>query len=206
MSTATRLDVEPGPRWPLQPLLDACQLTRGHLAFHLHVSGTTLTSAAREGLTDADADRWATRLGFHPVAVWGWDWVTAGLDAGPATVLGRLIDQLRERITSGELRPGDWLPHARALGEVWGVSRNTAALVVAALCREGRLTATGSGPRRRIVVTEPGHVCAECGQPIEPDTEHYPHEPDCPGPDVGGCDCHRPTHPDCCPTCTGGGR
>ena len=198
------LDVEAAQRWPLAPLLDASGLTRLWLAHHLGVSGETLKRAARDGLTDTEADRWATRLGFHPVAIWGWDWITTGLDYRPTTVLGRLIDQLRDRIVSGELQPGDQLPAASTLARTWGVSRNTAALAVAALRREGRLTTSGSGHHRRIVVTEPGHTCTACGQPIEADTEHYPHEPDCPGPNVGRCDCHRPTHPECCPTCVGG--
>lgn len=200
------VDVGPGPRWSLAPLLDATGLTRTYLAFHVGVSGETLKRAEHDGLTDAEADRWATRLGFHPITIWGWNWVTAGLEHPPATVLAALIDQLRDRIVSGELQPGDQLPAATALGREWGVSRNTAALVVAALGREGRLAVAGGGPMRRITVTTPAHTCAACGQPIEPDTEHYPHEPDCPAPSSGRCACDRVTHPECCPLCTGADR
>jgi hypothetical protein len=46
--------------------------------------------------------------------------------------------------------------------------------------------------------------CRTCGTDIEPDDEHYPHEPDCTLGDVGWCTCHHPTHPDCCPNCNEG--
>jgi hypothetical protein len=40
----------------------------------LAVSGTDLTTAARVGLTDRQADHWAIALGSHPALVWpGWD-------------------------------------------------------------------------------------------------------------------------------------
>lgn len=201
---AVTVDVEPGPRWPLAPLLEASGLNRLWLAHHVRVSGETLKRAERDGLTDTEADRWATRLGFHPSAVWGWDWITAGLEHRPATVLAALIDQLRDRIISGELQTGDQLPPASALGRAWGVSRNTAAQVVAALVKEGRLTVAGGGAGRRITVTAPAHTCHACGEAIELDTEHYPHDPDCPARDTGRCACDRVTHAWCCPACTGG--
>ncbi len=203
---AVTVDVDPGPRWPLRPLLDASGLNRLWLAHHVRVSGETLKRAAHDGLTDTEADQWATRLGFHPIAIWGWDWIDAGIEHRPTTVLGQLIDQLRERIVSGELQAGDQLPSAAALGRAWGVSRNTAARVVAALVREGRLSVAGGGPQRRITVTTPAHICTTCAEPIEPDTEHYPHDPDCPAGDTGRCACDRVTHPECCSTCTGGPR
>lgn len=66
-------------RWPLQPLLDATGLSRTALARRLNVAFGTVHRAGREGVSDRVADRWAIRLGLHPLAVWGWDWVTAGL-------------------------------------------------------------------------------------------------------------------------------
>jgi hypothetical protein len=45
------------------------------------------------------------------------------------------------------------------------------------------------------------YSCATCGDAIEPDAEHYPHEPDCQLGVLGWCSCHAPTHPDCCPEC-----
>ena len=40
------------------------------------------------GLTDVQADRWATRLGYHPVEIWGQAWVDAAL---------RPIDEIHAR-------------------------------------------------------------------------------------------------------------
>ena len=57
--------------WPAQPLIDAAE--------HLNVpvvpravgaSGTTWTHALHNGLTDRQADRWAIRLGYHPIEIW----------------------------------------------------------------------------------------------------------------------------------------
>ena len=57
--------------WPAQPLIDAAE--------HLNVpvvpravgaSGTTWAHALSNGLTDQQADRWACRLGFHPIEIW----------------------------------------------------------------------------------------------------------------------------------------
>lgn len=38
------------------------------------LSGKQVTEARSTGLTEAQADRCAMRLGVHPNDVWGWDW------------------------------------------------------------------------------------------------------------------------------------
>lgn len=70
--------------WPLQPLLaaaGAAHLTE--LAERCHISHSTLTAAAADGLTDRQADTWATRCGLHPAHVWGWEWHQWALDNLP---------------------------------------------------------------------------------------------------------------------------
>jgi hypothetical protein len=83
VSTATRPE---GVRWPLAPLLAASGLSRRDLAAEVGITPRSVARAAAEGLSDRSADRWAIRLGFHPLTVWGWDWVTAGLNADTLTV------------------------------------------------------------------------------------------------------------------------
>jgi hypothetical protein len=68
-------------RWPLAPLLELVPRSsyRG-LMNRLSVSGADVGRAARDGLTDRQADHWAVGLGLHPSLVWpGWD--DAGLSA-----------------------------------------------------------------------------------------------------------------------------
>lgn len=64
-------------RWPLAPLL---QVAGGWntLQANLRINGTDLSRAAREGLTDRQADHWATRCGWHPDLIWP-DWTAAAL-------------------------------------------------------------------------------------------------------------------------------
>ncbi|MBL7372531.1 FadR family transcriptional regulator, partial [Escherichia coli] len=57
-----------------------------------------------------------------------------------------LVDQLREKIRSGELSPGDKLPTERALVEELGISRTVVREAVARLSAEGWVEARqGSG-------------------------------------------------------------
>ena len=65
-------------RWPLAPLLEAAGGTRDSLRERCGASGSDIAVAARNGVTDRQADTWATRLGCHPGEIWG-DWFTAGL-------------------------------------------------------------------------------------------------------------------------------
>jgi GntR family transcriptional regulator len=51
----------------------------------------------------------------------------------------RLRQALRERVTSGEWRPGDQIPTIRQLGDLYGVSRITVVQALDALAREGLL-------------------------------------------------------------------
>jgi hypothetical protein len=68
-------------RWPLQPLVDLCELDDlVDFADRVGVRPASLPAAQRDGLSDTQADTWAVRAGFLPVEVWGWDWI----DAGPA--------------------------------------------------------------------------------------------------------------------------
>lgn len=49
----------------------------------------------------------------------------------------RIVDDIRRRITAGELRPGDRIPSARRITREWGVAIATATKVHAALQQEG---------------------------------------------------------------------
>jgi AcrR family transcriptional regulator len=49
----------------------------------------------------------------------------------------RVVDDIRRRITAGELRPGDQIPSARQITREWAVAIATATKVHAALQREG---------------------------------------------------------------------
>ena len=66
-------------RWPFAPLV----ALRPDFAATLRPDGgypaERLERWAADGLDDATADRLATLLRFHPVQVWGWDWITAAL-------------------------------------------------------------------------------------------------------------------------------
>jgi AcrR family transcriptional regulator len=49
----------------------------------------------------------------------------------------RIVDEVRQRIASGELRPGDRVPSARRITQDWGVAIATATKVLATLHQEG---------------------------------------------------------------------
>jgi hypothetical protein len=85
-AAAKAFDELANARWPLEPLVTAC----GHdpdnegdleawAAAH-GINGRELGYARRDGgLTDTQADYWATRAHLHPTQVWGWAWITTGL-------------------------------------------------------------------------------------------------------------------------------
>jgi AcrR family transcriptional regulator len=53
----------------------------------------------------------------------------------------RIVDAIRGRITSGDLRPGDPVPSARRITQDWGVAIATATKVLAELRQQGLVTA-----------------------------------------------------------------
>jgi GntR family transcriptional regulator len=61
------------------------------------------------------------------------------LPPGPAPLYSRLYHALRERLASGEWRPGDRIPTIRQLGELYGVSRITVVQALDTLARDGLL-------------------------------------------------------------------
>ncbi|MEU8813497.1 TetR/AcrR family transcriptional regulator C-terminal domain-containing protein [Actinoplanes sp. NPDC048796] len=73
----------------------------------------------------------------------------------------RIVEDVRRRIESGELRPGDRVPSARALTKEWGVAIATATRAHAALRDEGLTVArpgvgtvvAGPAPRREHELT-----------------------------------------------------
>ena len=64
----------------------------------------------------------------------------------------RIADEIRARITDGELRPGDPVPSARGITHEWGVALATATKVLATLNAEG---VTRPLPGRGTVVASP---------------------------------------------------
>jgi len=68
-------------RWPLAPLLERTGLTARQLAEAQGLQPSAGHRYANDGLTDVQADRWATHLGYHPAQVWGWPWVAEALSA-----------------------------------------------------------------------------------------------------------------------------
>ncbi|MFE5209944.1 TetR/AcrR family transcriptional regulator C-terminal domain-containing protein [Streptomyces sp. NPDC056600] len=58
-----------------------------------------------------------------------------GEDAGPRS--GRIVDELRQRIESGELAPGERVPSTREITRQWGVAMATATKVLTELRRAG---------------------------------------------------------------------
>ncbi|MBT2507742.1 TetR/AcrR family transcriptional regulator C-terminal domain-containing protein [Streptomyces sp. ISL-98] len=65
----------------------------------------------------------------------------------------RIAGDIRRRITSGELAPGDLVPSTRLITQEWGVAMATATKALAALNREGLVRAV---PGVGTVVAEPG--------------------------------------------------
>lgn len=65
------------PRWPLAPLMRAAGLAPdavSDLAVRLDVDRGWLQRLKHLGLSDEQADQWATRLGLHPTLIWPeWD-------------------------------------------------------------------------------------------------------------------------------------
>src|SRR5258708_2553502 len=61
------------------------------------------------------------------------------LPGGRAPLYTRLRQALRDRVVSGEWRPGDQIPTIRQLGELYGVSRITVVQALDALAHEGVL-------------------------------------------------------------------
>jgi hypothetical protein len=107
--------------WPLQPLLDLCQVSVGSLSGRLGVGGNQIARAIERGLTDKQADEWAVRLGVHPMSVWGWAWVDDADRAAGRPTYVRVAAALRHQIEDGDLRPGEELPGVHALAERWAV-------------------------------------------------------------------------------------
>lgn len=196
-------------RWALGPLQDRCGLTKTWMAWHLHVSGETLRRAELDGLSDREADLWATRLGLEPARVWGWAWVDAALDPAVAlehtTGLERVTQSLRERIDRRQLLPGAVLPANRHLAAELDVSRQTVERAIRALAREGRIIAGGRGLPARVAGPDTATVCARCRQQIgDVDDQHHPHTAACTARHLRGGDCtcrHPAVHAACCPDC-----
>jgi GntR family transcriptional regulator len=61
------------------------------------------------------------------------------LPGGRAPLYSRLRQAIRDRVTSGEWRPGEQIPTIRELGEAYGVSRITVVQALDTLAREGVL-------------------------------------------------------------------
>lgn len=66
-------------RWPLRPFLERTGLSPELLADTHGITVKHAQRLGRIGLTDVQADRWATAAGLHPTQIWGWDWITAAL-------------------------------------------------------------------------------------------------------------------------------
>jgi hypothetical protein len=77
--------------YPLQPLLDMTGITRGQFAKHAHISGTEAARLETEGLTEAEADRYAVRCGYPTAYVWP-DWIFDALSP-----LEQIFDRMRSR-------------------------------------------------------------------------------------------------------------
>jgi hypothetical protein len=201
-------ELEPsGHGWALQPLLDTCGLTRSRLAAKLGVSGATLRTASRRGLTERQADDWAIRLGLHPLMVWGWSWIEEAANVRrPAS--SRFADVLRNRIARGELRPGSALPGVHLLARQSGVGVRTVVAALDQLRAEGQVVG-GRGRGRHAVVASTVPIgsteCAVCAQPIAPADERYPQRSSCSMALKRWCDCGQAAHPECCPSCASGG-
>jgi hypothetical protein len=193
-----------GPGWPLQPLLDACGLTPTALARRVGTSGQSVAAAARHGLTDLQADRWAIGIGSHPLLVWGWAWIDHADHAPGRPAYVRLAAELRDQIARGDYRPGDRLPTVATLAERWQVGTKTVTAAIAELRAEGHITTSPRGPIVAITIDTAPAGCAVCGQEIASGDEHYPHHPRCGLAARGWCDCDHAAHPECCPTCAAG--
>lgn len=61
-------------RYPLESLLDAAGMTLSQLREVCPMGGSVYRNARTVGLTEAQADRWACKVGLVPWLVWG-DWL-----------------------------------------------------------------------------------------------------------------------------------
>jgi DNA-binding GntR family transcriptional regulator len=77
----------------------------------------------------------------------------------------RIADDIRTRITSGELGPGDLLPTQMELQDQYGVARMTARQAISALVNEGLVT---SQQGKGVVVRNRQHMT------YRPQAEHEP--------------------------------
>ena len=66
----------------------------------------------------------------------------------------RIVGEIRERIASGRLRPGDRVPSTRQITQQWGVAMATATKVISTLRDEG------------LVDTKPGALAASLGSSV----------------------------------------
>jgi DNA-binding FadR family transcriptional regulator len=75
----------------------------------------------------------------------------------PPTTAQEVADRLAQRIRSGEMAPGTWLPPERQLAETYGVGRNTVRKAVTMLISDGLAESLpGTGTR----VASPGEPAA----------------------------------------------
>lgn len=65
-------------RWPVAPLLDQPDVTPARIRRTLGISGTDWQRLLDQGLTDAQADKAAIRLGLWPEHIWP-TWHTVAL-------------------------------------------------------------------------------------------------------------------------------
>jgi hypothetical protein len=88
--------------WPTQPIFDRLRLgDHQATADALGVDATALRKWGHSGLSDVMADRLATRLGVHPTALWGWEWIDCALS---------VVD--RQRIEGGWRQAWEWAQNA----------------------------------------------------------------------------------------------
>ncbi|WP_290863182.1 GntR family transcriptional regulator [Hamadaea sp.] len=74
----------------------------------------------------------------------------------------RIADQIRRRIATGDLQPGQRVPSARAITREWGVALATATKVLAALQQDGVVTVV---PGIGTIVAEPRSAPSTAARP-----------------------------------------
>ena len=62
-------------QWPLDAILALVPDSKDRL----EIDSTVWNRCATRGMSDRTADHWCVRLGYHPVSVFGWEWITRGL-------------------------------------------------------------------------------------------------------------------------------
>jgi AcrR family transcriptional regulator len=93
--------------------------------------------------------------------------------SGSTPPYARIAADIRRRIATGELRPGDRVPSARRLTRDWGVAIATATKVLAALRQDGLVTAVpgvgtvvaGPGGTEPAATPQPGPIPARRREP-----------------------------------------